>query len=72
MDGSDLRILGTTRKLHILQQVSISSTKDGRQNPVKGSPVCVGITPNPSNRLEESEEKSGKKEQKKVLKILVE
>ena len=67
MDGSDPRTLGTIGKLQILQQIVVSSTKDGRQNPTKGSPVYVGITPHPSSSLEASEEKSGKKEQKEML-----
>ena len=63
MDGSNPRALGTTGKLQILQQVAISSTEKGKNNPAEGSPIYVGITSHPSNRLEESEEKSGKKEQ---------
>ena len=68
MDGSDPRILETTGKLQILEQIAISSTEDGRPNPAKDSPIYVGITPHPSNRLESSEEKSGKNEQEEVLK----
>ena len=68
LDGSDPRNLGTTGKLQILLQIAVSNTEDERQNPAKGSPVYLGITPHPSNRVEDSEEKSGKKEQKEVLK----
>ena len=68
VDGSNPRTLGTTGKLQILQQIAVSNIEDGRQNLAKCSPLYVGITPHPSNRLEESEEKSGKKEQKEVLK----
>ena len=68
VDGSDPRTLGTTGKLQILQQIAVFSTEDGKKNPAKGSPVYVGITPHPSNSLEESEEKSGKEKQKEVLK----
>ena len=68
MDGSDRRTLGTTGKLQILQQIAVSSTEDGRQNPAKRSLVYLGFTPHLSNRLEESNKKSGKKEQREVLK----
>ena len=68
MDGSNPRTLGTTGKLQILQQVAISSTEDGKKNPAKGNLVYVRITPHPSSRLETSEEKSDKKEQKEVMK----
>ena len=68
MDGSDLRTLETTGKLQILQQIAISSNKDGKHNPAEGSPVYVGITPHLSSRVEANEEKSGKKEQKEVMK----
>ena len=68
VDGSDLRTLGTTGKLQILQQVAVSSVEGGKKNPTKGSPIYVGITPHPSSRLEDTEEKSGKTEQKETLK----
>ena len=68
VDGSNPRTLGTTGKLQILQQVAVSSVEDGKKSPAKGSPIYVGITPHPSSRLEEIEEKSGKTEQKETLK----
>ena len=68
VDGSDLRTLGTTGKLQILQQIVVSSTADGRENPAKGSPIYVGITPHPSGRVEKTKEKSGKNKQKEVIK----
>ena len=68
VDGSNPRTLGTTEKLQILQQIAISNTKNGKNNPAEGSPVYVGITPHPSGRLEETEEKSGKIKQKEVIK----
>ena len=68
VDGSNPRTMGTTGKLQVLQQIAVSSAEDGKKNPAEGSPIYVGITPHPSDRVEESKEKSDQKEQKEVLK----
>ena len=45
VDGSNPRILGTTGKLQVLQQIAASSAEDGKKNPAEGSPIYVGNHP---------------------------
>ena len=67
--GSYPRILGTTRKLQILQQVEIPNVEEGNTNlAVKGSPLYVGITPNVPGRVDENKKKKGKKKGKNMEK----
>ena len=78
--GRNPRILETTGKLQILQQVEVPSAEKGNLNPsIKDSPVYVGMTPhahrteNGKNEKEKKNGKTGMEESwEKKTKILVE